>query len=183
MLNNADPIAFFERFFFFFSSRRRHTRLVGDWSSDVCSSDLEAAEELRAIDLAPLRAAAKAAPAIFLVAALLDRAGDHRSAHALLKSEGRAVLRSPPVGDGIRLWRIAYPAAFRPEVVRWASAARVPADLLQALMREESALDPAVVSPAGAVGLTQLMPTTAREMARRLKLPRPSAADLSDPDL
>src|SRR5256885_6419869 len=32
-----------ERFYnhmpFFFSSRRRHTRLQGDWSSDVCSSD------------------------------------------------------------------------------------------------------------------------------------------------
>src|SRR5438876_5992091 len=31
-------ICFF--FFFFFSSRRRHTRWTGDWSSDVCSSDL-----------------------------------------------------------------------------------------------------------------------------------------------
>src|SRR6266487_4335741 len=28
-------------FFFFFSSRRRHTRWTGDWSSDVCSSDLD----------------------------------------------------------------------------------------------------------------------------------------------
>src|SRR5437867_7103160 len=27
-------------FIFFFSSRRRHTRSYGDWSSDVCSSDL-----------------------------------------------------------------------------------------------------------------------------------------------
>src|SRR6266480_7383938 len=27
--------------FFFFSSRRRHTRLTCDWSSDVCSSDLD----------------------------------------------------------------------------------------------------------------------------------------------
>src|SRR3989454_12223358 len=27
--------------YFFFSSRRRHTRLQGDWSSDVCSSDLD----------------------------------------------------------------------------------------------------------------------------------------------
>src|SRR5215210_3461927 len=26
--------------FFVFSSRRRHTRYIGDWSSDVCSSDL-----------------------------------------------------------------------------------------------------------------------------------------------
>src|SRR5437016_6481909 len=31
---------FLSFFFFFFSSRRRHTRLVSDWSSDVCSSDL-----------------------------------------------------------------------------------------------------------------------------------------------
>src|SRR5438876_4966472 len=31
---------FFFFFFFFFSSRRRHTRWTGDWSSDVCSSDL-----------------------------------------------------------------------------------------------------------------------------------------------
>src|SRR5256885_8282829 len=33
---------------FFFSSRRRHTRLQGDWSSDVCSSDLLAAGCFRA---------------------------------------------------------------------------------------------------------------------------------------
>src|SRR5437762_10641488 len=31
-------------FSFFFSSRRRHTRYIGDWSSDVCSSDLGAAQ-------------------------------------------------------------------------------------------------------------------------------------------
>src|SRR2546430_6495276 len=29
------------RYFFFFSSRRRHTRFDCDWSSDVCSSDLD----------------------------------------------------------------------------------------------------------------------------------------------
>src|SRR2546426_3651019 len=45
-------------FFFFFSSRRRHTRLQGDWSSDVCSSDLESGSGRRTgsleIDLASL---------------------------------------------------------------------------------------------------------------------------------
>src|SRR5689334_23575749 len=35
-------LLFFFSFFFFFSSRRRHTRWNCDWSSDVCSSDLEA---------------------------------------------------------------------------------------------------------------------------------------------
>src|SRR5437879_12738945 len=34
-------------FFFFFSSRRRHTRYIGDWSSDVCSSDLAALPNIR----------------------------------------------------------------------------------------------------------------------------------------
>src|SRR5256885_5963337 len=33
---------------FFFSSRRRHTRLQGDWSSDVCSSDLHDLQQRRA---------------------------------------------------------------------------------------------------------------------------------------
>src|SRR6266581_5595787 len=33
---------------FFFSSRRRHTRWTGDWSSDVCSSDLPAIGGMRA---------------------------------------------------------------------------------------------------------------------------------------
>src|SRR2546426_2579968 len=33
--------------FFFFSSRRRHTRLQGDWSSDVCSSDLATETEMK----------------------------------------------------------------------------------------------------------------------------------------
>src|SRR5256885_4798980 len=47
--------------FFFFSSRRRHTRLQGDWSSDVCSSDLRVAgvQEIRvatSVDFKPFSA-------------------------------------------------------------------------------------------------------------------------------
>src|SRR5258706_5719682 len=33
-----------QTFLVLISSRRRHTRLVSDWSSDVCSSDLQAEE-------------------------------------------------------------------------------------------------------------------------------------------
>src|SRR3989454_3814288 len=42
--------------FFFFSSRRRHTRLQGDWSSDVCSSDLGTLRRDRADDRVGWRA-------------------------------------------------------------------------------------------------------------------------------
>src|SRR5262249_57878236 len=41
--------------FFFFSSRRRHTRLVSDWSSDVCSSDLVRTVRKRDVEVAPAR--------------------------------------------------------------------------------------------------------------------------------
>src|SRR5436309_15729439 len=35
---------------FFFSSRRRHTRFSRDWSSDVCSSDLEGEQVVARLD-------------------------------------------------------------------------------------------------------------------------------------
>src|SRR2546429_8463820 len=45
---------------FFFSSRRRHTRCSRDWSSDVCSSDLDSLVEF---ERAPFDAAARSAEA------------------------------------------------------------------------------------------------------------------------
>src|SRR5258706_12109621 len=65
-------------FFFFFSSRRRHTRLVSDWSSDVCSSDLP---------FIPFHFGGLAAPD-----RLLERiAGDLRMAVENFRSEERRV--------------------------------------------------------------------------------------------
>lgn len=144
-----------------------------------------AAEELGAVDRRPLgNGGGEAGPGpLLLLAELLDRAGDHKSAHLILRGQGRQIMRRPPDGLPLRVWQVAYPPAWRAEVLRWAGPAGVPPDLLQALMREESALDPAALSPAGAVGLTQLMPRTATEMARRLKLPRPAPGDLADPAL
>jgi len=138
----------------------------------------EAAGELSAIDPAKLAGTGDAPEPVLAVADLLDRAGDHRAASYLLRTRARFALRRAPEGESLRAWRIAYPPAFRPDVERWAPAAGVPPALLLALMREESALDPRAVSPAGAIGLTQLMLPTARDMARQLKLPRPSKNDL-----
>jgi soluble lytic murein transglycosylase len=136
-----------------------------------------AAEELGAVDLP----AGEALPVLAL-AELLDRAGDHAAAHRLVRLGAREVLRLPPQGPSRRAWEVAYPPAHGRLVRRHAPAAGVPAELLQALMREESALDPEAVSVAGAVGLTQLMLPTAREVARRLGLRRPGRADLLDPE-
>jgi peptidoglycan lytic transglycosylase len=146
--------------------------------------DRDAADELGAIEPARLREAAADSPdAVLLVADLLDRAGDHRAAHGLLRTRARAAFRRPPDADNVRAWRIAYPPAYRGDVKRWAPPAGVPVDLVQALMREESALDPRALSPAGAIGLTQLMLPTAQEVARSLKLGKVSKARLTDPSL
>lgn len=139
-----------------------------------------AAEELRAVDRAPLAAPAGAGPTLCL-ATLLDRAGDHHAAHQLLRVSAKAALRQPPDGPLRQVWEVAYPAAHRDLVRRHAPPAGVPPELLQALMREESALDPEAVSPVGAVGLTQLMLPTARQVARKLRLPPPDRAGLMEP--
>src|SRR5256885_2758537 len=68
--------------FFFFSSRRRHTRLQGDWSSDVCSSDLKLIEQLGIENI----------EAVFLLLAAgnsLRERGLYRSAKPLLKQAGK----------------------------------------------------------------------------------------------
>src|ERR687891_252066 len=55
---------------FFFSSRRRHTRLQGDWSSDVCSSDLRHDADPGAVHRADRRGDAAAPPSAGHAAAL-----------------------------------------------------------------------------------------------------------------
>lgn len=141
-----------------------------------------AAEELQAVPLSRLKPGDPLDP-MLLVADVLDRSGEPRAAHQLLRVRAREAFRRAPDAENYRAWLIAYPAAYRAEVERWSKAVGLPADLVQGLMREESALDPRVISPAGALGLTQLMPATAKQVATRLKLAHPSRADLMQPEL
>jgi soluble lytic murein transglycosylase len=78
------------------------------------------------------------------------------------------------------VWRLAYPRAFWSEVRTAAGAAGVDPLLLLALVREESRYDPAAISPARAVGLTQLLVPTARAITSD---PTLDVARLQDPAL
>jgi soluble lytic murein transglycosylase len=64
-------------------------------------------------------------------------------------------------------WRLAYPRAYWPQTQAAAAAAGIDPHLLLALVREESRYEAAVVSPARAVGLAQLLPSTASGLAGR----------------
>ena len=83
-----------------------------------------------------------------------------------------------------RYWKLAYPLAFREEVESATKAAGLQnAHLVQAVMREESACNPQALSWAGARGLLQLMPGTAREVAQKLGLKRFAVHELMRPEL
>ena len=83
-----------------------------------------------------------------------------------------------------------YPCPFRELVEQYARETGIEPPMLFGLIRTESAFDPGIVSRAGAVGLSQLMPATAEEMAVRIRRQdgpdyirnnEDSAIDLRDP--
>ena len=62
-----------------------------------------------------------------------------------------------------------FPRPFQDLVEKYAAETNNPPEILFALIRTESAFQPAVISRAGAAGLTQLMPETAQDMANRIR--------------
>jgi soluble lytic murein transglycosylase len=68
-------------------------------------------------------------------------------------------------------WDCAYPRPHKGSVRTHEATSSLPPELLYAVMRQESAFDEEVVSPARAVGLLQLMPDTAKTVARDAGIP------------
>ncbi len=133
--------------------------------------------EVLAVNRAPL-----SIEAVRLLVHLLHAAGDSRSAHALARVSLRRDLSGPIRSENLVLWQMAYPNAFHGLVEKHCRTANVDPYLLQALIREESALDPKALSWAGALGLSQLMLSTARSIARPLKIYDVTQESLLEPD-
>ncbi len=114
---------------------------------------------------------------LWAAADLLDRAGLYHLSHWLPRHLLRDYERHMPVGYWRRKWEIAYPKAFVSLVT---SRKDVPHALLFGLMREESAFNPSQVSHARAVGLTQVLVSTARRFAGKRRV---TTSSLRDPVL
>ena len=105
--------------------------------------------------------------------ALLAETAEARGEHQLGLQIG--VLAS---ARGLPVATLAFPTAGVPNI---GSAARVEMPAVHAVARQESRFNPAAVSSAGARGLLQLMPATARELARIVGVPYSQARLTSDP--
>jgi soluble lytic murein transglycosylase len=85
-----------------------------------------------------------------------------------------------PSADNLWAWRCKYPEPYRDIVDGVEARYHLPPSLVHAVMRQESGFRPAVVSPAGAVGLMQLMPNTAMRAAEEI-MQQPGAPWVPDP--
>ncbi len=89
--------------------------------------------------------------------------------------------KTPRPGADPALLEGAYPAAYAPHVGSSAARAGVDPYLLLAVARRESLFKPDTRSAAGAVGLMQLLPATARRAAIVLGRPSPTDSDMAEP--
>jgi soluble lytic murein transglycosylase len=121
-----------------------------------------AAEELEAL----LAAGQLPGSGRALLASVHRALGDTERAEVVLRQN--AVLAEAVDADDLETYAAAYPFEHGDLITRLAKENGVPPALLAGLVHVESRYNPKAVSRSGAIGLTQLMPTTARVIAQKL---------------
>ncbi|GEM_PF-5144835 len=111
--------------------------------------------------------------AVRAFAAFLKESGDYINSIRIL-NRYLAALGYAASEDDIR---ILYPDAYRKGIEETALEEGIPVSVLYALIREESHFSADIVSAAGAVGLSQLMPSTAGDVASRMRMKTPVLTD------
>ncbi|MEO1167442.1 MAG: lytic transglycosylase domain-containing protein [Pseudomonadota bacterium] len=89
---------------------------------------------------------------------------DHDMGSVESASDRRADVQHDPRSQNSQIERSFKEALYEPLIRQAEARHRLPPKLLQALVWQESRFNPMAISPAGAAGLAQLMPATAREL-------------------
>jgi soluble lytic murein transglycosylase len=118
---------------------------------------------------------------LWAIAWLNDRAGRH--AQSVWSTRWHIIdYRSHwPVGANRARWQIAYPKAYAALLAKHAELNHVPFAMQIGIVREESGFDPLDESYANAVGLTQMIPVTAKDFSKGTGID-PTRENLRDPE-
>lgn len=112
---------------------------------------------------------------------LYDRAGRYGASHWPTRWHILDYKRTWPTGANRARWRIAYPLAFYDLLKSNSDKNGVLVAMQQGIVREESAFDPRLESYANAIGLTQMINSTATRFAKGTGI-APTRENLRDPD-
>ena len=118
---------------------------------------------------------------LWALAALLDAAGAYPFSHNIARREIDGWENFYP-DKAAPQWGIGYPAPFASQVRSWAKKRGLPPALVWGIMREESGFNPRIKSWAGAIGLMQVMPGTAKVSAKKDNFTDFAVDQLTDPD-
>ena len=100
-----------------------------------------------------------------------------------LKKYSPDYLYMPIESAPAEFWKLAFPLPYRADLERYAKANHLDPFLMAALARQESEFNPKAVSYANARGLTQILPSTGRELSRHLQIKTYSTARLFQPQV
>jgi len=118
---------------------------------------------------------------MWLIALMHHRAGRHERAVWLTRWHAVDYKRAWPAGPVRLKWEIAYPRAFEDLIAKHAESYGYPSALQMAIVREESGFNPRVESWANAIGLSQLIRSTARRFGKQIGVSA-SRRNLVDPE-
>ena len=116
---------------------------------------------------------------LMVLSTMLNEAGAYHHGLRLARAKFRDQLERTGGSVSPALWPVAYPMGLLP-TIRGQGAKGVDPYLVAAIIREESQYDWRAVSRVGAIGLMQVMPGTANNVAQRLGLPAVGREDLFD---
>jgi soluble lytic murein transglycosylase len=100
-----------------------------------------------------------------------------------LKHYAAGYLLCPLESAPREFWMLSFPLPWRGPLEQAAKEAGLDSFLVAALIRQESEFDPNAISRAKAYGLTQILPSTGRQLARQLQVQHFSTNLLFDPEI
>lgn len=116
---------------------------------------------------------------------LKNASPEQRRQYALYAQEQRWYNLTVAAALDRRIWdaiELRFPLAYPEMFNRWAATRQLDTYLLMGVARRESAYNPVIQSSAGARGLMQVMPATAKHVSRKEGIPYAGVGDLNDPD-